>query len=179
MFILIHLQVKLQAEVTTETSPKTCHYELFLGQDHISGAFFIPIVHLTVGHGCIITSHSFLWDKINLPCPTFNGTTWNVYSAQMPGFHDDVIKWKHFPRYWPFVQGIHRWPVNSLHKGQWCGALMFSLICAWMNREAGDLRHHGAHYGVFVMLYCICNPSYHGYAMREVSVNSTSLYETN
>ena len=22
--------------------------------------------------------------------------------------HDDVIKWKHFPRYWPFVWGIHR-----------------------------------------------------------------------
>ena len=22
--------------------------------------------------------------------------------------HDDVIKWKHFPRYWPFVRGIHQ-----------------------------------------------------------------------
>ena len=22
--------------------------------------------------------------------------------------HDDVIKWKHFPRYWPFVREIHR-----------------------------------------------------------------------
>ena len=22
--------------------------------------------------------------------------------------HDDVIKWKHFPRYWPFVRGSHR-----------------------------------------------------------------------
>ena len=27
--------------------------------------------------------------------------------------HDDVIKWKHLPRYWPFVRGIHRSPVNS------------------------------------------------------------------
>ena len=27
--------------------------------------------------------------------------------------HDDVIKWKHFPRYWPFMQGIHRPPVHS------------------------------------------------------------------
>ena len=45
--------------------------------------------------------------------------------------HDDVIKWKHFSRYWPFVRGIHRSPVNSPHKGQWRGALMFSLICAW------------------------------------------------
>ena len=31
--------------------------------------------------------------------------------------HDDVIKWKHFPRYWTFVRGIHRSPVNSPHKG--------------------------------------------------------------
>ena len=30
--------------------------------------------------------------------------------------HDDVIKWKHFPRYWPFVRGIHRSSVNSPHK---------------------------------------------------------------
>ena len=47
--------------------------------------------------------------------------------------YDDVIKWKHFPRYWPFVLGIHRSPVNSPHKGQWRGALMFSLISAWIN----------------------------------------------
>ena len=71
--------------------------------------------------------------------------------------HDDVIKWKHFPRYWPFVRGIHRSPVNSPHKGQWRGALMFSLICAringWVNnREAGDLRRNRAHYGVIVMV---------------------------
>ena len=71
-------------------------------------------------------------------------------------FHDDVIKWKHFPRNWPFVRGIHRFPVNSPHKGQWRGALMFSLICAWMNdwvnnREAGDLRRHRAHNEVIVM----------------------------
>ena len=47
--------------------------------------------------------------------------------------HDDVSKWKHFPRYWPFVLGIHRSSVNSPHEGQWCGALMFSLICSWIN----------------------------------------------
>ena len=40
-------------------------------------------------------------------------------------FHDDIIKWKHFLRYWPFVRGIHRSPVNSPHKGQWRGAVMF------------------------------------------------------
>ena len=67
--------------------------------------------------------------------------------------HDDVIKWKQVPRYWPFVWGIHRSPVNSPHKGQWRGALMFSLIWDnWVNnREAGDLRRHRAHYDVIVM----------------------------
>ena len=65
-------------------------------------------------------------------------------------FHDDVIKWKHFPRNWPFVRGINRSPVNSPHKDQWRGALMFSLICVWINdwvnnREAGDLRGYRAH----------------------------------
>ena len=38
-----------------------------------------------------------------------------------PPVHDDVIKWKHFPHYWPFVQGIHWSLVNSPYKGQlWC-----------------------------------------------------------
>ena len=48
-------------------------------------------------------------------------------------FHDDVIKWEHFPLYWPFVRGIHRSSVNSPHEGEWRGALIFSLICAWIN----------------------------------------------
>ena len=43
-------------------------------------------------------------------------------------WHESVIKWKHLTRYWPFVQGIHRTPVNSPHEGQCRGALMFSLF---------------------------------------------------
>ena len=75
--------------------------------------------------------------------------------------HDDVIKWKHFPRNWPFVRGIHRPPVNSPHKGQWRGALMITLICAringWVNNcEAGDLRRNLAHYDVIVMFSLNC-----------------------
>ena len=52
-----------------------------------------------------------------------------IFICEWYSIHDDVIKWEHFPRYWPFEQGIHRSPVNSLHKGQW----LFSLICAWTN----------------------------------------------
>ena len=71
--------------------------------------------------------------------------------------HDDVIKWNHFPRYWPSVWDIHRSPVNSPHNGQWRGALMFSLICTWINGwvnniEVGDLRRHRAHHDVIVVI---------------------------
>ena len=59
-------------------------------------------------------------------------------------------------RTWPFVRGIPRSPVNSPHKGQWRGALMFSVICAWTNgwvnnQDADDLRRHRVHYDVTVM----------------------------
>ena len=54
------------------------------------------------------------------------------------------------------VRGIHRSPVNSPHKGQWRGALMFPLIYALTNgrannRDAVYLRRHWAHYDVTVM----------------------------
>ena len=65
------------------------------------------------------------WYDTNLP--------WTTEKKEIDE-HDDVIKWKHFPRYWPFVQGIHRSLVNSLHKGQWRWALMFSVICALNKR---------------------------------------------
>ena len=56
----------------------------------------------------------------------------------------------------PSVRGIHRSPVNSPHKGQWRGALMFFFYLRLNerlinNREAGDLRRHRAHYDVTVM----------------------------
>ena len=47
-------------------------------------------------------------------------------------------------------------PVNSPHKGQWRGALVLSLICAWINGcinnlGARDLRRHLAHYDATVV----------------------------
>ena len=54
--------------------------------------------------------------------------------------HDEVIKWKHFPCYWPFIWGVHQSPVNSPHKGQWCGALMgFFYLCLnkWLSKLSG------------------------------------------
>ena len=90
------------------------------------------------------------WVKFSQVTVTRNNV-WSCYN------HDDVIKWKHFTRYWPFVRGIHRSAVNYPHKGQWRGAWMFSLICAWKHvwvnkRKAGDLRRHRAHYDDNVMI---------------------------
>ena len=87
----------------------------------------------------------------------YNNGSHDKTMGQENAIHDDDVKWKHFPRYWPFVLEIHRSPVNSLQKGQWCGALMFSSICAWVNgwvnnREAGDLARHWAHHDVTVMV---------------------------
>ena len=78
-----------------------------------------------------------------------------VFNKSM--YHDIVIKWKHFLRYWPFMRRIRRFPVNSPHKGQWRRALMFSLICAWINgwvnnREADDFGRHRPYYDVIVMI---------------------------
>ena len=91
-----------------------------------------------------------------------NCIPYTVYSRRMINIsvaplHDDVIKWKPFPRYWPFVRGIHRSPLTSPHKGQWRGALIISSICAWINswvnnHEAGDLRRHRVHYDLTVMV---------------------------
>ena len=90
----------------------------------------------------------------------------------MVGFHDDVIKWKYFPHHWHFVPGIHGSSVNSPHKGQWRGALMFSLIFAWTNnwannRDGGDLRRHCAHYDATVMLACFRNTLYRWILAKE------------
>ena len=103
----------------------------------------------------------------------FGVKTYAGSSYRVPYIHKTdtyKVKKKHIPlgalstcsaeepwwRYWPFVRGIHRSPVNSPYKGQWRGALMLSLVCTWINgwvnnREAGDLRRHTAHYDVTEM----------------------------
>ena len=100
---------------------------------------------------CSLTTYHFyfLGGVESLPKPT----KWIIFTAtiiewlfwfneiwNMP-VHDGVVKWKHFPRYWPVGRRIHRSPVNSPQKGQWRGALAFSMICAWTN---GWVNNQGA-----------------------------------
>ena len=59
-------------------------------------------------------------DKVK-PVSPFNFVEAGVYNDgsfyYMLILHDDVIKGKHFLRYWPFVRGIHRSPENFPHEG--------------------------------------------------------------
>ena len=59
-----------------------------------------------------------------------------------------------FPRYWPFVRGIHRSPVNSPHKGPVTRGfdVFFDLHLNKQLSNAGDLGRHCAHYDVIVII---------------------------
>ena len=86
---------------------------------------------------------------LRLLCNFFRSVTWWRHQMETCSFHVTCNC--------PVVRGNHRSPVNSPHKGQWRGALMLSLICAWTNgwvnhRDTGDLRRHRAHYDVIVMI---------------------------
>ena len=125
--------------------------------------------HVSAGQGWLIDKNDqsttmYYWTLIHQTFIQYRDTCSRSKHTAWDHSHDDVIKWKHFPRYWPFVRGIHWSTVNSPHKGQWRGALMFSLICVWINgwvnnRGAGDLRRYLAHYDVTVMQICTqaCN----------------------
>ena len=129
-----------------------CSNQIFyLKSDEFLNPFLIPVFYGVVYYHwftkCCVDVHSTQTDIWCLSeTKLWHFTTW----------WSNVIKWKHFPRYWPFVRWIHQSPANPPRKGQWRGALMLSLICAWINdwvnnREAGDLKRHRAHYDVIVM----------------------------
>ena len=124
-------------------------------------------------------SHQWIWNVTALQhwCPVISltsllensrsSTCFQMSFSVLPKMymyidrHDDVMKWKHFPRYWSFVRRIHRghrWILRT--NDQWRGALIFSLINGWVNnREAGDLRRYRAHYDVTVMESKCCSPN--------------------
>ena len=86
------------------------------------------------------------------------GQFYKRYPSHQSLNHDDVIKWKHFPCYWPSVRGIHRSPVTGEFPSQRPVTRTFGVffICVWINscvnnREAGDVRRYRAHYDITVM----------------------------
>ena len=109
------------------------------------------------------TRDQWLWGDIT-KCISFQRTMYSLLHYRsfvkwsrllhMDTTHADVIKWKLFPHYWPFVRGSHRSPVNPPHRGHSREALMFSLICAlnkrlskqswgwWFETPSGALLRH-------------------------------------
>ena len=92
--------------------------------------------------------HSQLWDNfLWLSCRLGMHTSiWHTPT------HDDIIKWKHFPCYWSFLQGIHRSSVNSPQKGQWHRQLLcfcFVFISGWTN---GSINNPDASDDISAML---------------------------
>ena len=89
---------------------------------------------------CCWRHRAFTWINIEL-CSRVEftrrrfsrGTCSRYQSLKCVFKHDDVIKWKHFPDYWPFVRGIHRsrWIPRTKASD---ADLMFSLICALNKR---------------------------------------------
>ena len=92
----------------------------------------------------------------------------------MSPVHDDVIKWKHFPRDWPFVRGIHRtkdsdaelWCFPSLwasvHRLVYSG---MSLECHWLTQCA--LGYHWSAQRILA--------GYTGTPLEKISWNSPTL----
>ena len=87
------------------------------------------------------------WSKF----PTTNRLTLELLFSD--SMYDDVIKREHFPRYWPFVRGIHGgFPSQKASDAElWC---CLSRTNGWVNnQDAGDLRRHRAHYDVTLTGY--------------------------
>ena len=123
--------------------PHCCVYEdIMLGCHHMLWHIGCIIHQLLLGSPCYWSprtlmfwffKHMMVATEINTLLYKQYGRYQEIYSTFCVHcmHHNDVIKWKHFPHCWPLVQGIQRSPVNSPDRGQWCGALMFSLMYAW------------------------------------------------
>ena len=100
---------------------RTCHWLCIL---HINTLLTEKAYARHCTHALFIANNmtcNIIWFPLSL-----------TYTEVNIEYHDDVIKWKHFPRYWPFVRGIHRPP-----RGWWFETPSSSL---WRQcNDFGDL----------------------------------------
>ena len=129
-------------------------------------------VHVILGRcGTVCTLHSWYTGQYILVTCTvyprdYTHSSGFIVLCVYCGYHDDVIKWKFFCVTGHLCGEFTGPRVNSPHKGQWRGALVFSLICVWINgwvnnRVAGDLRRYCAHYDVIVMIVTLPDRCWH------------------
>ena len=122
--ILDSLHLQLDAFIT-QCGLLTPNDVMDLGQ-HWLRKWFVAWWHhsITPNQYWLVTKGpvAFAWEQFHKKCTWTESVSlvWRLH-------HDDVIKWKHFPRCWPFVRGIHRSPVNAPHKGQQSFDVFFDL----------------------------------------------------
>ena len=127
---------------------------------HVQASSSCPVIaHCTI-HSWICSMISCLCDKVYqnkyMPCNFI--LVFSISKLAISAVYVTPTWWCHQKEIFSASLALcaGKSPVNSLHKSQWRRALIFSLICAWINRrvknrKAGDLRRHGAHYDVIVM----------------------------
>ena len=119
-------------EVTIQYCNDLCSFSMLYNAQVGSGHIF-----------CAKSGHNFTHITAEL--------SWYVWNCHYNDVIMSIIS-KNFPRCWSFVREIHRLPVNSPHKGQWRGALIFFYLP--LNKRLSkqswgwDLRRHLAHYDV-------------------------------
>ena len=70
---------------------------------------------------------------INFILDTFSLITWQD-SYKQTQHQDDVIKWKHFLRYWPFVREIHRWIPPTMPETHIFDVFFVLLLNKWLSK---------------------------------------------
>ena len=103
MNLLIHSQISTAAPLKWERTQ--FHLTLYNEHNYLSmlGLKIIHISERTLWICLKQASHKYIFVSF---------LSYGVEAVKSFPIHDDVIKWKHFPRYWTFVRGIHRWPVK-------------------------------------------------------------------
>ena len=97
-------------------APTKCPPDMRFGKDLIKTALFSP-----PGAGSTWVRHLLQmttgmdWNSITM---TSHKRHVVVYRRSFDSLFNSSSKKHQSPHYWPFVRGIHRWPVNSPHKGQ-------------------------------------------------------------
>ena len=135
---------------------------------HIINAFLR--FSFSEGTGQFYPSIHYQWHGESLDCPRTTvmhlkyigeQTTW-IWWKQILYPQQKITTWRHqmktFSALLALCEGIHWSPVDSPHKVQERGALIFSSICTWTSnwadtRDAGDLRRHRANYDVTAMTH--------------------------
>ena len=87
----------------------------------------------------------------------YDDVTWTSYSLKSPiidclfnRLYGPTSK-KH-PHYWPFVRGIHRWPVNSPHKGP----VTPKKASMWRRHHDNDRQRNHTKHVVLCGRHCAC-----------------------